>query len=104
MRSETEVTNDLRKVRARRLSLFPTQGEPLSGKSPQPAGHQASAPGGEITDLLEREAMLVVERADIRRREGTPTTSADQDEEATARRILRRLAERRAAGRGGRAT
>jgi hypothetical protein len=101
MRTESEVTNDLRKVRARRLSLFPTQAEPLSEESPQPAGHQTGAPGGEITDLLEQEAALVVERADIRRREGTPTTSADQDEEATARRILRRLAERRAAGRGG---
>lgn len=97
MRSEIEITEDLRKVRARRLSLFPNQAEPLSTspKSSQPSGHAPTPSGGEITNLLEREALLVVERADIRRREGTPTTPADQAEEATARRILHRLAERR---------
>jgi hypothetical protein len=95
MRTEIEVTEDLRKVRARRLSMFPTQGEPLSGNSPRPASYMPDVPGGEITDLLEMEAMLVVERADIRRLQGTSTTIADQEEEATARRILRRLAEKR---------
>lgn len=95
MRTEMEVTEDLRKVRARRLSLFPTQAEPLSEESPRPANYWPDVPGGEITDLLEMEALLVVERADIRRHDGSRTTIADQEEEATARRILRRLAEKR---------
>jgi hypothetical protein len=95
MRTEIEVTEDLRKVRARRLSLFPTQAEPLSEESPQPANYWPDVPGGEITDLLEMEALLVVERADIRRHDGSRTTIADKEEEATARRILRRLAARR---------
>jgi hypothetical protein len=114
MRSEVEVTEDLRKVRARRLSLFPTQAGRSNEESPRPAGQPPERPGdqperpshqperlshqpgggvNENTDLLEMEARLVVERADIRRLEGIPTTAADQEEEATARRILRRLAE-----------
>lgn len=95
MRSEADVTADLRRVRARRLALFPTQAEPLSEESPQPADYWRNTPGGEITELLEREAQLVVERAEIRRAKGTPITSADQAEEATARRILARVREKR---------
>jgi len=96
MRPEAEVTEDLRRVRAQRLSLFPTQTEPLDDESAQPAGFRSGAPGGEIADLLETEARLVVERAEVRSAQGTPITSADQEEEAMARRILRHLAEKRA--------
>lgn len=102
MRTETEITEELERVRARRRELFPTQSEPLDSASPLPAGFAPDAPGGEITELLATEARLVLERAEVRRSHpsGEPTTSPDtgtggeddeRDEVRSARRILQRI-------------
>ncbi|GAB3407787.1 hypothetical protein [Flindersiella endophytica] len=97
MRTEAEVSRELADVRARREELFPVQTEPLGPQSPQPAGFYAGAPGGEITELLEREALLVLELAEIRRAQGTRPESAVEDEVASAQNVLARIADARRA-------
>lgn len=97
MRTEAEVSRELAEVRARREEMFPVQGEPLGPNSPQPAGFFADAPGGEITELLEREAQLVLERAEIQRGEGTRPEAAEEEEVRAAQRLLDRIAEARSA-------
>lgn len=95
MRTDEEVSTELAKTRSRRQEIMPTQAEPLDDNSPEPAGYWPDAPGGELTELLQREAELIIERAEIRRAEGAPRNSDDDTEEAAARRILSRLEERR---------
>ncbi len=94
MRTEEEVSAELAEVRTRRQEFFPTQEEPLSRDSPEPTEFWPGAPGGEITELLAREAKLVLERAEIRRAgDGSGEVSAadSDEEEAAARRILERI-------------
>lgn len=100
MRTEEEVSAELAEVRTRRQEFFPTEGEPLGQNSPEPAEFWPGAPGGEITELLEREAKLVLERAEIRRAgsgsgeaspSSTTTPAGTDEEEAAARRILQRI-------------
>lgn len=92
-RSEPEIERELAAVRERRMEMFPTQREPLSEESPQPAGYFDNAPGGEITELLEREAQLVLERAELYRNEGRTLDESQRAEEAAAQRILRTIDE-----------
>lgn len=94
MRTEEEVSAELAEVRTRRQEFFPAAQEPLAKDMPEPAEFWPGAPGGEITELLEREAKLVLERAEIRRAGGgseqaSPTET--DEEEAAARRILERI-------------
>jgi hypothetical protein len=96
VRTEEEVSAELAEVRTRRQEFFPTAGEPLAGNSPEPTEFWRGAPGGEITELLEREAKLVLERAEIRRAGGGSGDAASSpgetdEEEAAARRILERI-------------
>jgi hypothetical protein len=95
MRTEAEVSRELAEVRARREEMFPLQRKPLGPDSPQPAGFFEGAPGGEITELLEREALLVLERAEIQRSQGTRPEAADEEEVAAAQDVLARVAEAR---------
>ncbi|NYH90087.1 hypothetical protein [Actinopolymorpha rutila] len=98
MRTEEEVSAELAEVRTRREEFFPTEGEPLAKGAPEPTEYWPGGPGGEITELLEREAKLVLERAEIRRAGSgsgeTPPAETDE-EEAAARRILRRIEDAR---------
>lgn len=94
-RSEADIERELAEIRERRDQVFPTQREPLSEESPQPAGFIRHLPGGEITELLEREARLILERAERHRVDGRVPDSSIQEEEAVAYRILRRIAENR---------
>jgi hypothetical protein len=97
MRTEAEVSSELAEVRARREEMFPVQTEPLGPDSPMPAGFYAGAPGGEITELLEREAMLVLERAEIQQSQGTRPEAAAEAEVAEAQQLLDRIAQARSA-------
>lgn len=90
-RTEEAVQRDLEEVRRRRRELFPTQAEPLAPESPLPAGFFHGAPGGEITELLEREAHLVLELARLQRAEGVGPDSGLREQEETARRVLDRI-------------
>jgi hypothetical protein len=94
-RNEMEIERELAEVRARREQMFPTRAEPLSEESPKPAGYVPNIPGGEITELIEREARLVIERAERHRVEGRVPDSSIQEEEAVAYRILGRIEEKR---------
>ncbi|MET9021041.1 hypothetical protein ABZV93_13735 [Actinopolymorpha sp. NPDC004070] len=94
MRTEEEVSAELAEVRTRRQEFFPSREEPLTKDMPEPAGFWKGAPGGEITELLEREAKLVLERAEIRRAgsgSGEASPADTDEEEAAARRILQRI-------------
>ncbi|GAA5022674.1 hypothetical protein [Actinopolymorpha pittospori] len=95
MRTAKEVAEELAAVRARRKQFMPTQSEPLAEGSPQPAGFWPGAPGGEVTALLQREAELVIEHADVTRRSGTALSDGEEEDVAAARRILSRIAEHR---------
>jgi hypothetical protein len=95
MRTEAEVSRELADVRTRREELFPVQTEPLGPQSPQPAGFFPGAPGGEITELLEREALLVLELAEIQRARGTRPETAVEDEVAAAQNVLAKIADAR---------
>lgn len=90
-RTDADVRLELDRVRQRRREMFPTQSEPLAPESPLPAGFAHGAPGGEITELLEREANLVLELADIERAEGVGPDAALREQEETARRVLSRI-------------
>jgi hypothetical protein len=94
-RSEVEIERELAEVRERREQMFPSRREPLSEESPQPAGYLPGQPGGEITELIEREARLVLERAERYRVEGRVPDNLLQEEQAAAYRVLRRIEEMR---------
>jgi hypothetical protein len=95
MRTAKEVAEELATVRARRKRFLPTQSEPLGEDSAQPAGFWPGAPGGEVTALLQREAELVIEHAEVTRRSGTALSDGEEEDVAVARRILSRIAEHR---------